>query len=182
MSLIDQVMTANGDANYAYGKQGRHVIRIVRITLREPGGQILKPGFSVDGELLWSDRSDFAPGVEGGNKRGSVIRFNDPFRFPEQTLARARRTIHKAKMAKEGREIAEATLGLEKVDGEDDKAFAARVSAEVKRLLGPDQPLVGALLTVTAVERKNKQTGATYTLFEPMTPTEEDLRNAGLLK
>lgn len=179
MSLIDSVMTANGDANYAYGKGGRHVIRVARITLREPSGQMLKPGFSVDGELLYSNRADFNPEVDGGNKRGAIVRFNDPFKFPDQALARVRRTVRAAKEAKEGTPVSEATLGLEQVEGEDPKAFAARIGAELKRLLGPDQPLAGALLTIVATEGKNKTTGTPYTLFEPQVPTEEDLTNAG---
>jgi len=179
MSLIDSVMGANGDANYAYGKAGRHLIRVSRITLREANAQMLKPGFSVDGELLHSNRADFAPDVESGNKRGAVVRFNDPFKYPEQTLARVRRTVRAAKEAKMGEPVSEATLGLVKAEGEDDTAFAARIKAELKQLLGPDQPLAGAILTIVATEGKNKTTGTPYTLFEPQVPTEEDLTNAG---
>lgn len=181
MSLLDAVMTASGDANFAYGRAGRHVCRLSRITLREPSQQMLKPGFSIDVELLHSDRLDFSQEVEGGNKRGSIVRFNDPFRYPESALARVRRTLRVAKASKTGSSIDEATLGVARAESDDDKAFAQKISAEVKRLLGSEQPLSGAVITVVATEGKNKQTGAPYTIFEPVFPTEDDLKHAGLI-
>jgi hypothetical protein len=191
MSLLDRVMSANGQSNAAYLRGGRHVIRVHRLELNEPNPAqgIMKPSFKCDGELLFSDRASFASeqsteGDDGkpANKKGMIVRANDPFKYPDSALARVRRFLVAAKAAATGKEVNEATMGLEAGADESESAFASRVSAEVKRLLGPDQPLKGAVLTIVGTEGKNQKTGTPYTLFEPCIPTREDLIAAGLLK
>lgn len=179
MSLLDGIMSANGDANYSYVKEGRNLVRVSRIVLQDPDpmNNRPKPRFNVDGVLLHSSRADFDPKVEGGNKKGTTVRANDPFRYPAQTLARVRRTLACALSAKTGKPVDEATMGLVQKEGEDAKAFGERIKAEVARLLGPTQPLAGAIIVIQAKEGKNQQTGSPYTLFEPEVPNEDDLKN-----
>ena len=180
MGLMDKVMTSNGGTSNPYGRAGFHIIRVERITVREATAD-LKAAFMVDGRVLFTDR-------EGGEyKTGSVIRFQDPCRYPDRTAALIRRVVHAGKkslFAMQGKtdKIDEMDLGLTRKEGESDDAFAARVGAEANRLVGPDQPLVGSILVINATEKKNRNTGAPYTLFEPAVPAKDDLIRAGLVK
>ena len=180
MGLLDNIMGAKGDSSVTYGKAGRHVLKLNRIRLRDPsdpsttGGSLdAKPGFRFDGELLCSNRSDHA--------KGDVLTFNDPFKFVSSALARARRMIVAAKSSKTGEDVSESTLGLVQEKGESDEAFGLRIKAELKSILSDQQPLRGAIITVVATEGKNQNTGTPYTLFEVHVPTEDDLKNAGII-
>lgn len=174
MGLLDMVMSAQGDGAANYGQEGRHVLRLNTIRLRDPsapgGNAALPPGFRFDGEVLASNRDLHV--------KGDVITFTDPFKFPQSALARIRRLLSAAKTAKTGSECSESTLGLVAKEGESEKDFSVRIRNEVERLLGSDQPLNGAVITVIATKGSNKSTGKPYTLFEVVVPTEEDIKAA----
>lgn len=189
MSLLDTIMTASGAPTANYLRGGRHVIRIHRIVLTTPEEDrtLTRPRFQLDGELLYSDRASFSDpnasldGDRPANKKGMIVRVNDPFKFIDTSLARVRRFLAVGKGAKLGAEVTESTLGLTKNDKESDSEFAARVLAEAKKLLGVEQPLKGAVMAVIGTESKNQKTGTPYTLFEPAFPTRDDLVNAGMI-
>jgi hypothetical protein len=187
MSLFNQIMTAQGDSSAAYLKGGRHVGKIARTELRDPSTATgtkaeMKPGFKFDIEILASNRADFGTDNEGAFKKGDIGRATDPFRFPKQALARVRKLVSVALTSQTGSAVDEATLGLVRNDGEDDKAFAKRYADHVENLInGTDQPLTGAVVTVIITEGKNKETGKPYSLFDVVLPTKDDLVNAGLL-
>ncbi len=189
MSLLDNIMNASGAPTANYLRGGRHVIRLHRIVLTTPEEDrtLTRPRFQVDGELLFSDRPSFSDvnatmdGDRPANKKGMIVRVNDPFKFLDTSLARVRRFLAVSKGAKLGAEITESTLGLTKNDKETDTEFSARVLAEAKRLLGADQPCKGAVFAIIGTESKNQKTGTPYTLFEPAFPNMDDLVSAGIV-
>lgn len=176
MALLDQILSAQGNtsANYLKGN-ARTLIKVERMELRDPSknAQVVKPGFNVDGQILWSS--------DAQNQKGVIGRANDSFKFPQSALARVRRCVAAAATSKFAKPVDEATFGIAQNKGEDDRSYANRIVAEVDRLLGSQQPLKGALLTIITTENRNKTTGSTYTLFEAVVPTEDDLKAAGLL-
>ena len=189
MSLLDSIMTASGAPTANYLRGGRHVVRIHRIVLTTPDEDrsLTRPRFQVDGELLFSDRPTFSDvnvtmdGDRPANKKGMIVRVNDPFKFVDTSLARVRRFLAVSKGAKSGAEITESTLGLTKNDKETDAEFSARILVEAKRLLGADQPCKGAVIAIIGTESKNQKTGTPYTLFEPAFPNRDDLVSAGVI-
>jgi hypothetical protein len=180
MSLLDKVLSANGETSPNYGRRGTYIGTLRRIRLRDPSEEganpDLKPGFRVDIDVLWCSRP------EGDFVRGDTATFTDPFKFPNSALARVRRSAAVAKASKTGAPCPESTFALVRADGEDDKAFAKRVKDEIGRIIGPDQPCNGALVKVVATEGKNKTTGSVYTLFDLELPTKDDLVTAGLIQ
>jgi hypothetical protein len=180
MSLLDTIMTANGDSSANYAMPGRHVVRLNRLTLRDPTApgaiQGLPAGFKFDGEVLAVSYS------EPGKEVGSVLTFTDPFKQQQSALARIRRLLAAAKTAKTGKVCLEANLGLEQAPGEADGVFGERIKDEVKRLLGPTSPLSGAIVTVVVTGGKNQKTGGAYSLFEVFPPTEADLKAAKIIE
>ena len=176
MGLLDTIMTANGDNAANYAKKGRYVIRLASIRLRdasEPGADTTRGnGFRFSGDVLACSNDV--------HSKGELVTFTDPMRFPT-ALARIRKLIQLGKQAKEGREIQELTFGLVAKEGEADADFANRIKAEAKRLLGPDQPLTGAIVTIVVTEGENQKTKAKYTLFDAVPTSEDDLKAAGLI-
>ena len=188
MGLLDRIANADGGSSANYLRAGRHVGRLRRMELRDPSeaegaAAEMKPGFKADIEVLYSNRPDFGSQDEGAFRKGDVGRVTDPFRYPASALSKIRRLLCVALRAKsENPEaISEGYLDLPAIEGEAEKAFAARFAARSRELLGKDQPLNGAIVTFEVTERKNQTTGKTYSLFEAVEPTEDDLRNAGLL-
>jgi hypothetical protein len=178
MGLLDMVMTAQGDGGSPnYGRPGRYVVRLGTMRLRdmsEPGANpALGNGFRFDGEVLACNN--------GEHRKGDVVTFTDPFRYPQNSLQKVRKLLQVAKQSKSGKPVTEATLGLELNDGESEASFAERVKAEVKRLLGPTQPVSGAIVTVLVTGGVNKTTQKPYSLFDAIAPNEDDLKNAGLI-
>jgi len=177
MGLLDTIMTAQGDSTANWGRPGRYVIRLASMRLRdmsEPGANLdLGNGFRFSGEVLHCNN--------GVHNKGDLVSFNDPMRFISSAMAKVRKLLVVAKSSKEGKAISEATLGLEQKAGEDDAAFAARIKAEAKRLVGPEQPLTGAIVTVIVTGGTNKTTGKPYSLFDAIQTTEDDLKQAGLI-
>jgi hypothetical protein len=176
---MDSVMSSQGSAQLPYGRKGNHVVRLERLTVREAKGDV-KAAFMLDCRVLFTDNAD------GSYSKGSVIRFQDPFKFPDKTKPLIRRCLHIAKqslpeVAKNGA-IDELTLGLKQNDGETEDDFKKRISSEAERLSGVTQPLVGSIFVINAIEKKNQNTGKPYTLFEPALATREDLVRAGLVK
>lgn len=180
MSLLDKVLNANGETTPNYGRKGTYIGLLRRVRLRDPSEEganpDLKPGFRVDIDVLWCSRA------EGDFVRGDTATFTDPFKFPNSALARVRRTASVAKASKTGAPCPESTFGLDKADGESDADFAKRVKAEIGRIIGPDQPMNGAVVKVIATEGKNKTTGTPYTLFDLEIPSKDDLILAGLIQ
>lgn len=184
MGLLDRILTANGDSSNQYAKGGRHLVRLTRAYLRDPSEDtsVQKMGGGFDGVIVNSTRTD------DQHAKGNSIRVNDGFKYPESALARMRRGIASCATSKTGKAINEVSFGLTKNDGEDDKAFNLRIVAEVKRLFGSEQPCKGALVVFECTERQNqsgkkddKGNPSTYTLFEVVVPTQEDLIAAGLI-
>jgi hypothetical protein len=179
MGLLDTIMNASGESTPNYGKKGTYIGRLRRMRLRDPSeagsNPELKPGFRVDIDVIFCSRSekDFNP--------GDIATFTDPFKFVGTALARVRRAAANAATCKTGSTVTEATFGLTKAEGEKDEDFTARVKAEIKRLLGPDQPSNGAIVKIVATEGKNQKTGTPYTLFDLEVPSEDDLKLAGLI-
>jgi hypothetical protein len=186
MGLLDKIATADGSGSANYLKAGRHVGRLRLIQLRDPSEATgaaadLKPGFKSDIEILGSNRADFGSDAPGAFRRGDVGRVTDPFKYPSSALSRVRRLLAAAVTANTGVQATEGALDLVKGEGESDKDFLARYSARCKELLGPNQPLNGTIITFEVVERPNQSSpGKTYTLFEAVVPTADDLKMAGL--
>lgn len=187
MGLLDRILTANGTDSSPYARAGRHLVRLTRAYLRDPAEDptVTKAGGGFDGVIIASTRSATDP----SHAKDCQIRVNDGFKFPDSALARMRRGVAAAASAKSGKPVDETTFGLTKTATESDKEFNARITAELKRLFGPDQPLKGALVMFVCTERVNQQgkkeadgTPSVYTLFEVAVPTQEDLVAAGLLK
>jgi hypothetical protein len=189
MSLLNMIATAKGDAAHTYAKGGRHLVTIAEAFFLEPdlatGGKRSTPLVGFRGQVFHSTSPMFEADVEGGFGKGTVLTVNDGCKFPSG-IARLRRGLAAAKMVKEGLpHCNQETLGLVRGDNETLSEFHARVVEEANRLLGPKQPLVGALVVFNCVERagKVKPDGSrgSYTLFEVEVPTEQDLKVAGLL-
>lgn len=188
MGLLDRIATADGGSSAPYLKGGRHVGRLRRMELRDPSkltgaAADLKPGFKADIEVLFSNSPSFGSETEGAFRKGDVGRVTDPFRYPSSTLAKVRRLLVAALRATSDNpeEITEGRLDLKEIEGESDKDFQVRYAARAEELLGPNQPLNGAIVTFVVTEGINKQTNKPYSLFEAFEPSEDDLKNAGLL-
>lgn len=180
MSLLDSIDSARGSSQIPFlNAGGRHLCRVKRAYLREadPVNNI-KSGGGFDVEMVHS----FAPNAElqPDLMKGSMLRCNDAFKYPAEGLARIRRGIAASLTAKSGKPVNETTLGLTKNAGETDESFKARVKAEFVKALGEEQSCRDALVTVNVTVRTNKTTGAPYSLFEVMVPTEADLNAAGI--
>lgn len=188
MGLLDRIATADGGSTAPYLKGGRHVGRLRRMELRDPSEMTgaaadMKPGFKSDIEVLFSNSPTFGTEAEGAFRKGDVGRVTDPFRYPSSTLAKVRRLLVAALRATSDNPetITEARLDLKDIEGETEKEFQARYTARSKELLGTNQPLNGAIVTFVVTEGINQTTKKPYSLFEAFEPSEEDLRNAGLL-
>ncbi len=171
MGLLDKVMTASGEAscNYLNG-DGVTIGKIALFKFRDkddlpPGAENLGNQFRIDIDVIHSTQPC-------AGERKTV---NDNFKQPGSALSRMRRACAVAKSAAEGRVCTEADQGLTRLEGEDDKAFNKRCSEEIKRLVGPTQPLVGTLVKIITTGGKNQTTGNPYTLFELVPLTAQDL-------
>ena len=178
MGLLDRIMSStDGGGNFAY-LQGtrdgtRNVCRVIRMQLDDPttNDKVTKPAFKVDVEVLASTHPSFGTAAFA---KGSVARVNPPSKFVDSLLACARRFILAASTSKMGEDL-DAALGLKQNDGESDKAFALRVGDEYGKLVGPQQPLAGSIITIiSTVKGDPNQKG--YTLYEALVPTTEDLK------
>ena len=178
MSLLDKVLTAQGDSMPNYGKKGTYIGVLRRMILRDPSDEganpDLKPGFRVDIDVLFCNRP------EGDFNRGDTATFTDPFKYPSSALARVRRAAAAAKQSKTGKECPETTFAIDPIEGESEKDFAKRVGAEIKRIVQHEQICNGALVKIVATEGQNQTTKKPYTLFDLFVPTMEDLKMAGL--
>jgi hypothetical protein len=176
MGLLDTIATAQGGGTAAYAKQGRHLVRLSEAFLHEPGtGNPPRANMSSGfrGVQVHSTSEDYP--------NGTTITVNSPGKFPQTDLAKLRNGLAAAKQVKEGlSKCNAATLGLAKDDKESDAEFNARIAAEARRLLGPDQPLSGALVVFACVN-KTTRAGGVFTEFAVEVPTNEDLARAGLV-
>lgn len=157
MGLLDSISTATGGPSSLYLKGGRHVIQITRVNFREGDGD-LGPSFRIDGQLLKTTNEEHATDV------GNTVTCNDAFKFKKESLARMRRMLTAALSAAEGRKATEAEI----------------TSKKAEELCGPDQPLVGAVVAIVGVTKKNKTTGTPYTLYEAVIPNDHDLEGVDL--
>jgi hypothetical protein len=60
------------------------------------------------------------------------------------------------------------------------KTAAAAMKAEMERLCGPDQPLVGTPITVVSTEKDKKKSVGKYTIYDFEIPTDGDLDGVSL--
>jgi hypothetical protein len=153
MGLLDSISTATGGPSSLYLKGGRHVIRITRTNFREGDGD-LGPSFRIDGELLKTTNMQ-----DHESDLGNTVTANDAFKYKKESLARMRRMLTAALSAAEGRKATEAEI----------------TSSKAEELCGPNQPLVGAIVAIIGVTKKNKTTGTPYTLYEAVIPNDHDL-------
>lgn len=152
-SLLDLIGTAEGSPSANYIKGGRTVVKISRVNFREPSAKLPKASFRIDGEILKSTNPIHQEQV------GMTGSCNLSFRYSEQDLAKMRRMLKASITSKEGRPATEEE--------------AAKRAAE---LCGEKQPLVGALVTVVALETPQRgDPTKTFTKYEVETPTANDL-------
>jgi hypothetical protein len=152
-SLLDMIGSAEGQPSANYLKGGRTVLKISRVSFRDPTPKLPRASFRIDGEIL---KSTNAKHQEQAGMSGTM---NLNFKFADQDLAKTRRALRAALASKEGREVTEA-----------------EAAEQSKTLCGEKQPLVGAVVTVVAVEDPQKgDPTKTFTKYEVEVPTERDL-------
>ena len=156
MSLFDMIAEAEGTpaANYLGG--GRTLIKISRVSRREPTAKLPKASFRIDGEILQSTNPTHADQI------GMQGTMNLNFKFAEQDLAKMRRALTAALGAAEGRQAREEEITISK-------------SAE---LCGPTQPLLGAVVAVVATEKPQKgNKDKVFTHYEVEMPNEKEINS-----
>ena len=169
MSLLDSIMNANNHTGAPYMQAGRTLIKVSRVVLRDssaPGAdKAAGDAFFVDGQVLHTTSEH-----ESQPKVGEVGRVQSPGKYPDQTARRAKSGILAMLTSKTGKVASEKSFGLEGEPTPD------QIKAEIDRLTGPSQPLAGAIVAVSGVQKPGKK----YTVFEIEVPTEIDLKNAGI--
>jgi len=155
MSLLDMIASSDAgspEANYLRG--GRHVIKISRVTWRDPTPKQPKASFRIDGEILKTNSAAHADqiGMQGTMNLG--------FRYPESDGPRAKRALRACLEAATGDKVAESVL----------------TSAKIKELIGETQPLRDAIIVVMGNEApQEKDKSKTFTKYEVEVPTLRDL-------
>lgn len=160
MSLLDMIGDAEGTPAANYLRGGRTVVKISRAIFRESTPKLPRNSFRIDGEILGSTNPDIAAQV------GMQGTMNLNFKFADQDLAKMRRALAAAATSK--------GIG----SGPGGECSEAEASKRSKELIGAEQPLVGALVTVVAVEKPQKQAkDKVFTHYEVEVPNETDLAN-----
>jgi hypothetical protein len=154
MGLLDGIKTASGNANSNYLKGGRTVGRIMRVSAR-PFDHEAGPGFRVDLEVLKSDSPEHRP--------GDVVTATVGFKYKQDALANVRRILAACASA--------AQIGK----GKDGICTEAEAADRAEELVGAEQPLADAIVTMIGFEKKNQKTGNPYTLYEALVPNDQDL-------
>lgn len=159
MGLLDNITTAKGAPSANYLRHGRHLIKVKRLTFRELGEDPDRPtaSFSIDGTLLKTTSSSHTEDI------GSTVRANDPFKFPQPSLARMRRALAAMKSVVEGRVVRDSEITKEVAD----------------QCVGEEQPLTGSLLVVIATTKPKRDSEGEFTKYEYEVPSPEDV--AGLI-
>ena len=171
MGLLDTLATAQGVASANYLRaipqdddfipdtdaKARTVIKISRVTFREPNEEKTTYAFRVDGEILGSTNPRHQAEV------GFTGTMNLGFRYAKEDLAKMRRALS----------AAGTSLGIGK--GADGKMTEAEAAERRLELLGEAQPLVGAIVTVVTSVKKGKK----FTHYEVEVPSASDLALLG---
>lgn len=156
MGLLDNITKVQGNPSANYLKGGRYLVRITRVAIR-PEEHELGFGFRLDCDVLKSNNPDFKPGDSG------TVNLNFK-KFKNDALANMRRILTAAATC--------AGLG----PGPDGRCTEADITkAFAEKLTGLEQPLVNTIVTVVATTKKNQTNGNTYTLYEVVVPSEEDV-------
>lgn len=156
MGLLDQITKVQGNPTANYLRAGRFVAKITRVSIR-PEEHELGFGFRMDIDILKSTNPEF--------KTGDLATVNLNFKkYKNDALANMRRILTAAATS------AGQGPGKNGVCTEGDVTKAL-----VEKLCGPEQPLVGAIVTVVATAKKNQTNGNTYTLYEVFVPSEQDI-------
>jgi hypothetical protein len=158
VSLLDSIKEAKGAPSANYLKGGRTVIRVTRVTHKDPTALDPKAQFRVDGEILKSTNPLHA------GQAGQAGTMNLNFKYAEQDLARERRAL--------------AAMATSKGIGNGENGFCSEGEAaeRAKDFVGQAQPLVGAIVTVDASEKPQKENKEKlFTSYEIVVPTERDL-------
>lgn len=162
-SLLDMIATADGTPSSNYLGGGRHVVKISRVTWREPTAKVPRSAFRIDGEILKSTSAKHA------NEIGQTGTMNLNFKFPNDDLARMRRALSAAGSS--------ACIG----SGEDGDMTEDEAAKRALELTAEDQPLVGAIVTIVANESPQKgDPSKSFTKYEVVVPTESDLTGIDL--
>jgi hypothetical protein len=150
--------TVTGNNNYL--QEGRHIVRVSKMFFVEPdlSRNKMNPTFNIDAEVLISPR----------HGRSEFVRANDSFKIPAQGMSRMLGAVSVAKSVLTGKNCSPSDLGLEKPS---DAEFAA----ELRRLLGAEQPLSGAIVAIVATTGTSKK-GTQYTLYNVRVPTDDEIQ------
>lgn len=145
-----------------YIQNGRHLVRIISVSFRDTSivqGKTLAPIFNCDVEVLSSPI----------HAKGETLRANVTFKdYADKAMARMCSYLAVAKSVKIGKVCSPKDLGIENVT---DSSF----EAELSRLLGPEQPLAGAVIVVEGIGGTNRTTGKPYTITHAKLPGDADL-------
>jgi hypothetical protein len=153
-SLLDLIGSAEGTPSANYLKGGRTVLKVSRLSFREPTPKLPRPSFRLDGEILKSTN----PIHQG--QAGSTGTVNLSFRFADQDLAKMRRALRACIASKEGR----------------DDVTESEAAERAVQVVGEKQPLTGAVIVIDALEAPQKgDASKTFTRYEVVVPTERDL-------
>jgi hypothetical protein len=158
VSLLDSIKDAKGAPAANYLKGGRTVLRITKITHKDPTALDPKAQFRIDGEILGSTN----PAHKGQVGQSGTMNLN--FKFAEQDLARERRAL--------------AAAATSKGVGKGENGFCSEAEAAERALefVGTAQPLVGAVVTIEATEGPQRgDPNKTFTKYEVVVPNERDL-------
>lgn len=158
MGLLDHLANAEGTpaANYLQG--GRTVLKLSRASFREATAKLPRNSFRIDGEILKSTSPTHKEQI------GQQATMNLNFKFADQDLAKMRRALAAAATSK--------GIGT----AEDGRCTEAEAATRANEFVGQDQPLVGAIVTVNAVEKPQKNTpGKAFTHYEVEVPSASDL-------
>jgi hypothetical protein len=180
MSLLDEAATAEGGRpNYLNGT-GRTLGRISRIEFREATARVPSNAFKVFVEILKST----APAHVGHKGRQGLA--NLGFKIVDQDLKTMRECLRTASRIKFGEDnpLEKALKAVADANAAGDaaaaKTAAAAVKAEMERLCGPDQPIVGTPITVVSTEKDKKKSVGKYTIYDFEIPTDGDLDGVSL--
>src|SRR3990167_7580737 len=104
MSLLDMIGDAEGQPAANYLRCGRTVLKISRLSWRDPTAKKPTAAFRIDGEILKSSNPTHK---EQTGMQGTM---NLNFKFAEQDLAKMRRALTSALTTAEGRKVLEKEI------------------------------------------------------------------------